>query len=224
MIVVRNRILFVSLVAYLTVSGLTARAEFVAPPGLSAVTPPGEMLLTFNNTGSGTLAVAGGPAMNVSGSLLDDPANPACPSACSPVLTYFLPEAVVSGDVAILTPDGASVADWLRFTDNAGTISGADTGTGTRLIFYFEPPFPSNIGLENFIVGPDEIITDGIASFDYQPAGVPYPQNNEFIGSVIAAVPEPASFILLGTCMVFVGLIRGGRLLTLVSRVGRQRG
>jgi PEP-CTERM motif len=208
MLEVRNCFLSVAIVACVTLTGMNVRAELVAPPGLSAVTPVGELLLTFDDMGNGTIAVAGGPTMSLPGSLLDDPADPACPSTCSPVLTYLLPESVVSGDVAILTPDGTEVADWLRFTDAAGTISGADTGVGGRMIFYFEAPFPSNIGLENLIVGPSEVVTDGMATFDYQPAGVPYPQNNEYIGStIVAVVPEPASLLLLGSYVAAIGLV-----------------
>jgi hypothetical protein len=175
----------------------------LAPPGLSALSPPGQLLLTFDNLGNGTIFVGGGSGTSLPGSLMDDPADPSCPATCTPVLTYLLPpsEPVISGDVAILTESGNEIADWLRFTDDAGTISGASTGMGGRMIFYFETPFAENIGSENFIVGPTEVIADGTASFDYQPAGVAYPANNEFIGSqaVAPAVPEPSTLALLGS-------------------------
>lgn len=175
----------------------------IAPPGLSALSPPGQFLLTFDNLGNGTIFVGGGSGTSLPGSLMDDPADPSCPASCTPVMTYLLPpsEPVVSGDVAILAESGNEIADWLRFTDDAGTISGAATGVGGRMIFYFETPFPENIGSDNFIVGPSEVIADGIASFDYQPAGVAYPADNEFIGSqvIVPAVPEPATLALLGS-------------------------
>lgn len=193
----------------LGVGGTAARATGMLPPGLSAVQPAAELLLTFDNLGNGTIAIAGGPPSSLPGTLLDDPADPACP-VCSPVLTYLLPasEPVITGDVAILAPDGLEIASWLRFTDDAGTISGAPTGAGGRMIFYFEPPFASNIGDGNFVIGPTETVSDGIVSFDYRPGGVPYPENNEFIGSVIgAAVPEPGSLALLAGLIIAMGLL-----------------
>lgn len=199
---VRTWVLVIAVVAGLLLLDSSARSE-VLPPGLSAVSPIGELLLTFDDRGNGTIAIAGGQPTNLTGSLLDDPANPACPSTCTPALTYLLPKSVISGDVAIFAPDGTDVAAWLRFTDDAGTISGAATGSGERLIFYFQSPFPSNIGLENLVLGPTEVITDGVATFDYRPGDVPYPENNEYIGSItLAAVAEPASLTLFASWMV----------------------
>jgi hypothetical protein len=150
--------------------------------------------------------------------LLDDPADPACPSSCTPELTYLLPasQSVVTGDVAIFAPDGVDIADWLRFTDDSGDISGGDTGPGGRMIFYFEPPFASNIGDGNAVGGPSQVISGGIATFDYQPGGVPYPINNEYIGSQAVGpppgVPEPGSLMLLS-----------GSIIAMAAAVGRRR-
>jgi hypothetical protein len=211
----RDWVLLIAGVAGMLLADSSAWSAALTPPGLSAVLPVGELLLTFDDMGNGTIAVGGGLPSNLPGLLVDDPANPACPSTCAPALTYFLPESVVSGDVAILAPDGTDIAAWLRFTDDAGTISGADTGPGERLIFYFDSQFPSNIGLENLIIGPTEVITDGMATFDYRPGGVPYPENNEYIGSItVATVSEPASLILLasGMAVTFLFYVRRRRL------------
>ncbi len=96
------------------------------PPGkgarISCITP-GQLLLVFDDMGNGTIFIGGSmTGTSLPGTLLDDPADPACPSACTPELTYLLPtsETVVTGDVAILAPGGSVIADWLRFTDDGG--------------------------------------------------------------------------------------------------------
>ena len=193
----------IALAASLTV-GLDASVEAtqlrqpgVGPPapGLAA-SPTDQILLVFDAVGNGTIFV-GGSTMGSSlpGTFLDDPADPSCPASCTPALTYLLPasQPVITGDVAIFAPDGIDIADWLRFTDDAGDISGVASGPGERMIFYFEPPFASNIGDENAVAGPAQVISAGIATFDYQPGGVPYPDNNEYIGSQAVGPPPPGS-------------------------------
>lgn len=188
------------------------------PPGLAA-SHPDQLKLVFDAEGNGTIFVGGSTiGSSLPGTLLDDPADPACPVSCTPELTYLLPasQSVVTGDVAIFAPDGVDIADWLRFTDDAGDISGGDTGPGGRMIFYFEMPFASNIGDENAVAGPTQVISAGIATFDYQPGGVPYPINNEYIGSQVVGpppgVPEPGSLTLLS-----------GAIIAMAATVGRRR-
>lgn len=225
--------LFCAVIACL-VAGSTRNAlaaAQVAPPGLSALTPPGQLLLQFDDNGNATLSLNGASPVPLTGSLVDDPA---CIGACPPALTYLLPESVISGDVAILDPAslGGGVSDWLRFTDDFGDIDGSVTGDGSRMIFYSmfglaDVPFPANIGSENFIIGPTEVVTDGTITFDYQPGGVPYPENNEYIGTIVPeTVPEPASLGLLAAYAAAVGMIvrrRRGRPLGVSGIAPRDR-
>ena len=152
----------------------------------------------------------GGSPTPLPGMLLADPANADCPSCLA--LTYLLPESVLTGDVSIFDPvsEGGGVSSWLRFTDDSGDIAGDAAGTGVRMIFYADVPFPDNIGTVNSLPGPTKMINaDGTSSFDYQPAGVPFDQNNEYIGVIgrTTTVPEPGSLALLGSCVVAMGLI-----------------
>ena len=191
-----------------------------APPGEAASDPPGLLKLVFDDLGNGTIFIGGSTVgMSLPGTFIDDPADPACPSLCTPELTYLLPaaESVITGDVAILDPSGTVIADWLRFTDAAGDISGDASGPGARMIFYFSAPFASNIGDENFVVGPAQTVSGEIATFDYQPAGVPYPQDNEYIGSQAVTpppppgAPEPDALALLASAVVALAAAAGRR-------------
>lgn len=211
----------------LACSVLTAATSVSAPlpsnPGQSTANPAAAFpafLLNFDENGNATVAVDGGTATPLTGTLISDPSNP-CPS-CALVLAYPLPEPVVTGTVEILDPGGA-ISDALRFTDAAGIISGAATGAGPIMIYYSDTVpdpgsqsqladtgFPSNLTAGNFAVGPTETVGPGGASFDYQSGGVPYPLDNEYVGiSDVAAVavPEPASFALFGSVIAAMGLM-----------------
>lgn len=201
-----------------------AQATPVPNPGLMAVQTPGllqqqqivPLLLTFDENGNAMIAVNGGQPTELVGTLMPDPADPNGMLG----LTYLLPESVVTGDVKIFDPDGA-LSDALRFTDASGDIAGDNAGAGTRMIYYSDAVpdggdllqladtgFPSNLGSENLIFGPTEIVGPGGSSFDYQPGGVAYPANNEYVGiSDVAAVSEPSSCASLGGAIVLIGLI-----------------
>jgi PEP-CTERM motif len=49
-----------------------------------------------------------------------------------------------------------------------------------------------------------ETVGLGGSSFDYQPGGIPAPQNNEYKG-ISDNIPEPASLALLGSAIVAAG-------------------
>ncbi len=204
----------------------TNAAAEIAPPGLMALQPAAllnqvtPLLLNFDENGDATIAVDSGPPVSLPGTLMADPADPNGGLG----LTYLLPESVVTGDVEIFDPSGA-LSDALRFTDASGDIAGDNAGAGARMIFFSDlvpddsdllqladTGFPSNLGSENLLFGPTEVLVGGGSRFDYQPGGVAYPANNEYLGiSDVAAVPEPPSLAAFASFLPLMGLIVLGR-------------
>jgi len=195
-------------------------AQTTPAPGLSALTPTGPFLVRFDENGTGTISVNGGPATPLTGVLAPDPATPAGVGQVL-ALTFMLPEPVVSGDVSFSEVPGGPASDWLRFTDAAGHVNGSATGTGTRMLFYsdFEAGetgasladggFPANLGTGNFLAQM-EVGAEGTNGFDYRPGGVPAPQNNEYIG-ISDAVPEPETYALMLAGLGALGFAAGKR-------------
>jgi hypothetical protein len=116
----------------------TAQAQQGSAPGLSAEEPTGPFIVRFNENGTATIQVNGNPIMTLTGTLMLDPTAP--PGSGAQALTYLLPEPVITGTVSFTEPGSTSPSDWLRFTDANGTVNGAATGTGARMIFYSDLP------------------------------------------------------------------------------------
>ena len=218
---ISRSLLSATLIGSLAVA-VSTNAGAAEAPGLSALTPVGPFLFTFNENGQGTIAINGGPATTLNGVLAVDPSVPGGPGQ-QLALTFMLPEPVVTGDVSFAEPTGG-ISDWIRFTDAAGTISGAATGAGPRMLFYsdFEvgavnaeladTGFPANIGTGNFVARL-EVGVEGNNGFNYLP-GAPYPQNNQYIG-ISDAIPEPETYAML---------LAGLGLMGFVARRRRQQG
>ena len=75
---ISKSLLSAALIGSLAVAGSTDAGAAEAP-GLSALTPVGPFLFTFNENGQGTIAINGGPATTLNGVLAVDPSVPAGP-------------------------------------------------------------------------------------------------------------------------------------------------
>ena len=204
------------------IAGPTVRAQPLEPPGLSALQPVGPFLLSFDENGNATIAVNGGPPTVLHGTLMIDNTFPGGGTVVN-VLTYLLPEPVITGTVEVPEP-GGGISDVLRFASATGVIDGSSscgslpTCTNGKMIYYSDADsdaladtgFPSNLMTGNFFIGPTEVgPEEGPNGFDYQPGGVPAPLNNEYVG--ISEVPEPASLALLGSAIALMGFAKHRR-------------
>jgi hypothetical protein len=203
------------------------QAQTQSAPGLSALNPTGPFIVRFDENGNATIQVGGGPVLTLQGTLMLDPTAAVGSGAMS--LTFLLPEPVISGTVSFTEPGSSLPSDWLRFTDAIGTVNGAATGAGPRMIFYSDlpelgetpsladtgPP-PVKAGDNILACGvspfcPGETGPEGNNGFDYRPGGASaaFPINNEYVGvsDVTVAAPEPTSLALLGSGIAGLGLL-----------------
>ena len=188
-------------------------------PGFSAALPD-PFRLTFDENGNGTIAVNGGTATTLRGTLVTDPSQG--PGGGGLVLTYLLPEPVVRGDVLLSEPGTNIISDVLRFTDDTGLLRGV-TGAGARMIYYsdlVEPSspaadladtgFPTNLGTGASVTR-SEVGPEGANGFTYNP-GALYPLNNEYVG-ISDVVPAPLIGHGLLVLLAVGGVLFGGKLL-----------
>jgi hypothetical protein len=114
----------------------------------------------------------------------------------SPVLIYSLGAPVVSGDVALMEPDGSTIADLLRFFTPAG-------GGNSDVIFYSQVDDTlAGVGIPHSVnpVEISETSPDTLWSpAPNQPGGNGgiHPVSEIFRYDIITEVPEPSSMALL---------------------------
>ena len=195
----------------MTSPGVTA--QVLSAPGACTPFPDctDPFILSFNESGTGEISVNGGPVTTLTGKLMADPTVAGGPA----VLTYLLPEAVITGDAEFTEPGSPAraLSNVLRFTDNAGHLSGVATGAGARMIFYSdvetspEPNLLGDTGIPAIVGGPNvpginfviggEFGTEASNGWAYQPGGNIY-------DGVSDSVPEPATWVMM--LMGFAGL------------------
>lgn len=152
-----------------------------------------QITLSFDENGNGILNGAPDP-----GVLAPDPSN-----GGALALTYFLGGNLVgNGDVGVLDPDGVTLSDAIRFTDDAGNLNGI---SADRLIFYSDNDdvdSPSNLADTGF---PANLFSGAVGGPVTENADGSFVYNigNMYLGfsDSDAAVPEPGSLALVGAGM-----------------------
>ena len=149
----------------------------------------------FDEDGNGRISQNGGPITPLTGVMAPDPAF-----GGHLELTYFLPELVINGDVAVFEPGTTELSDGLRFTNAQGQLD-HNLVTADRMIYLSDQPEPGevtaladtafgNFGILGFNGTIFEVGPEGHNGFDWFPGG------NIYHG--ISDVPEPGTLTLLG--------------------------
>jgi len=147
----------------------------------------------FDQNGNGTRYIAYYPHTLP----FDVAPDPSGGISTSPVLIYSLGEPVISGDVALMEPNGTTIADLLRFFTPAG-------GGVSDLILYSQPDNTlAGVGIP-YTSNPVEINEVNPATLWYPSSGQPgastlpgHPVYETFEYDVITEAPEPSSVALV---------------------------
>jgi hypothetical protein len=198
----KRAILFVA-VALLVSVGI-ARAGSMAGSG-------DPFIFNFDENGNGQSNDNGAGLVTNNGTLMPDPTQSGNPM----VLTFMLPELVVTGDVKVWEDFiGGTLGDALRFTNAAGDLSGGLVGD--RMIFYSLSGGPdlADTGLPATFFNPGNAIENVGGTFTYAPGGAGdniYNGTSDGSLAVPSAVPAPASALAGLTLLTILGVWRKWR-------------
>ena len=165
---------------------------------------------SFDENGNGIQDIALNP-MPLPFEVAPDPSGGI---STSPVLIYSLGAPVVSGDVLLMEPDGATIAGLLRFFTPAG-------GVNSDVIFYSQVDDTlAGVGIP-YSANPVQISEISPETFWFPGANQPgattwgaVPVWTSFQYNIITTVPEPSSTALLlvstGVCLTVWGFRQKG--------------
>lgn len=173
---------------------------FIAAVAASLICSPAYATFEFSFDENGTGCLLNSDHIcttPVVGVLAPDPTN----GGSGDVLTYLLPELVITGDVGVGDFGTGLLSDLMAFTNANGDLSGAQDGD--RMIFYSELG-GSDLADTGF---PDRafsiIVTENAnGTFDWFPGG------NVYHGTSPENVPEPVTLSLFGAGLVGATAIR----------------